>query len=59
MKLMGADFKPMLLQIKIFSADAIDYTSCQFVVEHLVVTYQQLEARNLNMHIFTLVPRRR
>jgi len=38
MKLIGADFKPMLLQIKMFPADAIDYNSCQ-LVEHLVITY--------------------
>ncbi len=50
MKLMGADFKPTLLQIRMFLADAIDYNSHQFVVEHLVITYQQPEARNLKAY---------
>ena len=49
---MGAESKPTLLQISMFSTDAIDYNSREFVAEYLVVTYQLLEARNQKDKIF-------
>jgi hypothetical protein len=40
MKLMGAESKPTLMKMSMFSTDAFNYKSRELVAEHFVVTYQ-------------------